>query len=706
MYVFINYDGTNEYTEIHLIRSRVNTQTRQQRTLTLFDLLLFALRLLLSVYLSRTSRVISPTYTYLTHPSNMASSSTPNYIPSPNPVHSGAFSYDKDGLQLDGIPRASLHELKLVFRTYTPRNPTKAWIIAQLKLFGLEGKIKKSDKGAVLMGRLEDYVKSGKVGSLFFLTYSLGYITPSCDKPLADIHVQSNYLPPELAELEKSLSKQYEEQSWAYTKDVNRERDAKFAKLGSPIEEAKHDPHRFLAKYFLDGLHGKPSPEKTRKAMILKNGTLWGLANAAEDIPGLKVHQYDWIQSITVIGWEDCFEAGMDEAFASLAPSKDSFDHASDMCVLDEIVKAATKALMDDSLPDLPESSDSSNLASRELIFDVNRFLAKYFLDGLNGKPDPMKTPDPIAVSAPIRIQRFPYEAAISRVPELELCYLEMRHYVRRVVIGWGRDKVEGRKREIQAEEARVKAEREAAEMAEKDEDWKFSLPAHHAYLENYQPPSGLLDLDRLVGKYIVRCDKLDDYATSTKAMSIEASTKTMHIHPRSERSARGLVAAFDFDMIAGTMLLGNSDDAVHQLSQDMYDSSDGDWSECYDSDLDGDLSDSRKRKAKNESISRPIKRRLGEAPRPNRVYLLWGGRETGEGEIQVDTANGQSGYLDFDEQTATAQGQFSYPTFFGAKEPVGFSIYKVSDHPSERPEAWARLSEKQWDYECTARWR
>jgi hypothetical protein len=350
-----------------------------------------------------------------------------------------------------------------------------------------------------------------------------------------------------MKEVETSLSEQYRQRFTAYAEKRDRLRDRIFDQQTSPTEEACYDSRRFLAKYFLDGLDGKPCPEIT-KPLVLEP-SVGGLRSIAEKIPGLVVCNNDKA-NITVIGWRDNFEAGLDEAFARL------------------------------SAPDARPP-----VLATEAHFDLRRFLAKYFLDGLDGKPAPQKTPEPI------EIERYWEPAgldnAVSRIPGLHIC-CAFGEYVYTKIIGWDLGKVQLRKHEIEQVRAKAYAEREAAERARREESWQRALRHHHQYLQNYQPPHGPLDLGRLSGQYLVEseqmyCDgyKEDDldYYYEDEARD-DTAQQILHIHPPSERSFHGVMAAFEFGLVRGTMLLAMSEDAVHQLEQDVDRRSDCDVSD------------------------------------------------------------------------------------------------------------------------------
>lgn len=246
-------------------------------------------------------------------------------------------------------------------------------------------------------------------------------------------------------------------------------------------------------------------------------------------------------------------------------------------------------------------------------------------------------------------------------------------------------------KQEIKEEKAKREAERDGEEKAWKEERFQGMLGPHSKYMETYMPPPPALQIDHIVGEDIVKCVELDDvsyFSSSLSGGTIKLRPMSLHIHPPSARSSHGVMAAFDFDTLEGTMLLGMSDDAVQRLREDVDDIKDTDWYGDYgsdsDSDSDSDNPYSRKRKVKNHPSHQPTKRRLGETPRPNRVYPQWAGRQS-DGEIEVDERNENTGYLDFSGNRASAQGEFKSPSWIGSKM-VSFSIYKVSDRPSEKP--------------------
>ncbi|PYH91426.1 hypothetical protein BO71DRAFT_401428 [Aspergillus ellipticus CBS 707.79] len=83
----------------------------------------------------------------------------------PRPVKDGVFSYSRDDLTVHGIRRAPPHVLAGVFDKDAPRaarrKATRPWVIAQLRLYGIE--FPASGSAVELKGLLEAAYREGKV---------------------------------------------------------------------------------------------------------------------------------------------------------------------------------------------------------------------------------------------------------------------------------------------------------------------------------------------------------------------------------------------------------------------------------------------------------------------------------------------------------------------------------------------------------------
>ncbi|GIJ82271.1 hypothetical protein Asppvi_000777 [Aspergillus pseudoviridinutans] len=546
----------------------------------------------------------------------------------PEPLKSGVFTYDKDGIKAGGFTRVPFEELRLLFRNNASsarvRSATKPWVTAQLRLYGVPFQANAS--AAQLKNALETAVKNRL-----------------CLNPT-----------PAVMAIERSLAEQYSNLERAREERIGCQRAAKFATLDSPSREARFDPRLFLAKYFL-GPSGAPDKEKQREALILEDVDGSDFSKAVQAVPGLVARV---TRRLTVVGWEDTFARGLDAAFATC------------------------------SAPGAP-----LHIPTSEANFDLDRFMAKYFLDGLNGKPDPTKTTE--AIELYTFFEHLPrLITVVQSVPGLHLIRVEGAD-CEYTIVGWDMAKVTAIKKGHEDEREQKKAEKEAKERAERRKCWHKALQPHRDYMKSYRPPAGPLKLDDLVGSYSILCEAIDEHLGNYH------DDLTLEI--QKPASANGVVAAFNLGLIEGTMLLAFSDDALHRLRKEQppeltyYEEEEEDESDSYGS-------NSKKRKASGSPGGQAIRRRLGETPKPNRVYLQWGGRMV-DAEIEVDEGDEHTGYLDFDASKAIARGEWIYPAMWGKERKLAFSIYKRGDQPRETPENWNYWTQKWYDIECRDRW-
>jgi hypothetical protein len=455
--------------------------------------------------------------------------------------------------------------------------------------------------------------------------------------------------------IESSLAERYRNLERAREERISREYAAKFATLGSPSREARFDPRLFLAKYFL-GPNGTPDKEKQREALILEDVDGSDFSKAVQTVPGLLARI---TRRLTLVGWEDSFERGLDAAFATCSAPGARF-----------------------------------HTPTSEANFDLDRFMAKYFLDGLNGKPDPKKTTDPIELYP--FFEHLPHLiSVVESIPGLHLIQVKGA-WSKYTIVGWDIAKVMAIRKRHEDEREREKAEKEAEKLAQRQKCWHEALQPHRDYVRNYRPPAGPLTLDNLVGSYTILCEAIDEHLGNYHG--------ELTLEIQRPASANGVVAAFNLGLIEGTMLLALFDDALHRLRDEQppeltyYEEEEEDESDGYGS-------NSKKRKASEPSGGQAIRRRLGETPIPNRVYLQWGGGRVVDAEIEVDQGDEHTGYLDFDASKATARGEWVYPAMWGKERKLAFSIYKRGDQPRETPTNWNYWTEKWYDIECRQRW-
>lgn len=264
----------------------------------------------------------------------------------------------------------------------------------------------------------------------------------------------------------------------------------------------------------------------------------------------------------------------------------------------------------------------------------------------------------------------------VESIPGLHLIRVKDA-WSRYTILGWDIAKVIAIKKGHEDERERKKAEEEAEKRAQRQKCWHEALQPHRDYMRNYHPPAGPLALDDIVGSYTILCEAIDEHLGNYH------DELTLEI--QKPASANGVVAAFNLDLVEGTMLLALSDDALHRLREEQppeltyYEKEDEDRSDSYES-------NSNKRKGSELSGGQAIRRWVGEIPNPNRVYLQWGGRVV-LAEIEVDEGNEHTGYLDFDASRATARGEWAYPALWGKERKIAFSIINVEINLGKLPE-------------------
>lgn len=301
--------------------------------------------------------------------------------------------------------------------------------------------------------------------------------------------------------IERSLAEQYRNLERAREERINRENAARFATLETPSREARFDPHLFLAKYFV-GPGGAPDKEKQREALILEDVDGPNFSKAVQAVPGLVAHV---TRRLTVVGWEDTFARGLDAAFATYS---------------------APGAKL--------------HIPTAEANFDLDRFMAKYFLDGLNGKPDPKKTTEPLDLYSVEHLPRL--LAVVEAIPGLHLTQTRGAFNFEHTIIGWDIAKVMYIKKKHDDDRKREKAEEDARKREHRRQLWHEALEPHRDYMKSYRPPAGPLKLDDLVGSYTILCKAIDQWLGNYHC--------DLTLEIQKPASANGVLAAFNLGLV------------------------------------------------------------------------------------------------------------------------------------------------------------
>jgi hypothetical protein len=320
---------------------------------------------------------------------------------------------------------------------------------------------------------------------------------------------------------------------------------------------------------------------------------------------------------------------------------------------------------------------------TKEAEFDVDLFLAKYFLDE-NGQPDRSKTPKPLPF-LDFRDQ-WSLHTAAEKVPGLHTCSGGTDGDARVWVIGWDRNNVRSVAHEIDAEQRAEDMDRAKAECEKKQ---------RHVARRGKAEASRAFKPADAVGAYVVECKSISEEWDNANDLTMNISQGTGPIV---------LQAEFDFSVLEGVMRLG-FDPTLLSICSSSEDEGE-DSGEEYNRDSDDEvIVTGTKRKAVGQSAKQAVsKKAKGGGPsaaHPRRLYLQWRGQETGEGVIQLDNSN--TGYLEFTDARCNAFKGVASFCFVGEK--VKFRGYKVNGGSGRMNKRWSDYSEDKYEDACRARW-
>ncbi|RWA14049.1 hypothetical protein EKO27_g1064 [Xylaria grammica] len=362
---------------------------------------------------------------------------------------------------------------------------------------------------------------------------------------------------------------------------------------------------------------------------------------------------------------------------------------------------------------------------SAEARYDLGWFLSKYFVDD-QGLPAPNKTPEPIIVwdlgdryeslrgrvnAIPgLRTQAMGFLNVIAWASEIKKGVTAAFNMIDKypdllvqeawrpieddswdckrlcVVVGWAKQvihQVESWKSRI-AELEKLDAKRKERN---KEKEILAKLKPHIDYARAHRPPpSGPFTTNQLTGSYIMHCRLLqDEYGGELGSMTLDIHAPT---------STHGAMAAFDFTLVEGTMLLSSTEESLELLREENAACSSDEEEEPTDFEYFASLG-KRKAKSPPKTAVKTFKRRLGSdrSQNPGRFYFQWAGHEHGTGELVLDEDHEKTGHFDLDKSGMTARGQFYYRGFFG-DEPLVFTLLKVADRPRKQPGTWLSYRE------------
>lgn len=256
---------------------------------------------------------------------------------------------------------------------------------------------------------------------------------------------------------------------------------------------------------------------------------------------------------------------------------------------------------------------------------------------------------------------------------------------------------------------------------------WEARMEAHKLFMraDARLPESDIRD--RLVGHYIVECETISEQWPDTEDLSL----RIVRIGP-----SRCLVGFFEFGVIEGIMHIGLENELLphkalierHRRQDGAEDGSESD--EQIEEHAAADLASmesglalvrsaasakglganeqssavgASKRKAPGALPREQVSKKSRKTTQTSRkLHFLWRGRETGEGEIQLDDDNSNTGQLEFvDDGCAVFNGWINGDLLGYA----GFKGYKTSLDEGEVSDSWDAYSGDAYESARVNRW-
>ncbi|KAK3990916.1 hypothetical protein QBC44DRAFT_288015 [Cladorrhinum sp. PSN332] len=555
---------------------------------------------------------------------------TPLQVPtrpkSPQPAGTSPFTYGPRGFLANTFPRESVETLqKLFMKPFNPNtqvppvNPTqhtRSWFLGQLNHYGIS----------------------------FWRTAELGDLRMILETAVRNGSVKEP-LPKKVAEAEKKLKAEWERrvdefrgklETWMRECERGVQINSSAAAAGAGVTTG------WSGEWFLNKNGDRVL---TQKSVVLERvQDLEGLKREVAKIEGLKVHVNAFK---SVVGWEgDEFEQVVNGIFESVKV---------------EAVNAG------------------ASVPTAEAHFDLERFVAKYFLDGIGGRPAPQKTPEPVALEA--WFGGFDAKARLAETAgrveglNVEWFYARGNPSGDKAFVGWGERPL----REVEllkewlSKQGRGTANvvmQEVVSSAHREKGWANVIQPHFAYCQGRPPPSWPFCLKDLVGSYLVQCPFIETHwGGQPGEMTLDVSV--------SSSEEPGLIAAMNFHFVKGTMIIASTEEELEVLTNAL----------LWDEEDEGDRLRGRGGNRLKQRIhsQKPHPRKW----KPGRLLVEWMGRQVGEGNVEIDPDNRNLGHIDFDMIMRTGgRGELLYPSF--QRLPFEFLIYKISDEPRKQAEAWS----------------
>ncbi|MCJ1371358.1 hypothetical protein MMC20_002573 [Loxospora ochrophaea] len=191
-----------------------------------------------------------------------------------------------------------------------------------------------------------------------------------------------------------------------------------------------------------------------------------------------------------------------------------------------------------------------------------------------------------------------------------------------------------------------------------KKASWARTLKERQGFVkENTQTGSKLkFDSKNAIGSYIVKCKAFE------QGWDLGDQELTLGI----ESCFHGLQGGFDSGVVEGVMLFARDEQSLSKIVDELQEDDEEDEEEL-EEDSSSEHSEASAQPSTSHATSKkrgatePFpsaratkKSKLSTPSKLDRLYLQWRGRETGEGEIELDYDNEHRGYLDFTDAACT----------------------------------------------------
>ncbi|KAF8248382.1 hypothetical protein K440DRAFT_626266 [Wilcoxina mikolae CBS 423.85] len=345
--------------------------------------------------------------------------------------------------------------------------------------------------------------------------------------------------------------------------------------------------------------------------------------------------------------------------------------------------------------------------------YNSELFLRRYFLDSA-GRLDKKKAPAAMDLHRVRDRDRFRLAAAARAILGLHVEDAHDDPFYNILVVGKDQESVRNMARmkveekEEERRQAATRRELEEASLKESfarekeqsikqfDDDFRPLMESHFAFVKSLPKPGPTASVANAKGTFHIRCPEIEG---SWPDSCYDGLTLVIRDDPERTNTSGGpcLRGDFEFGVLSGIMHFWLAGE---------------DWQTDYDG-PDEDSSDEEyeshsldKKRQKPTTSRGPVSKKRAvavSAADSRKLHFLWRGRESGEGEIQVDYQNTNKGCIEFRDNTFTVFDATWSADLLG--DDVKFSGHKTSANGKGNGIRWEELGEKAYRRAEISRW-